>query len=125
MSPRSNDRVPGAKRTFGLVHVLPGLVTAENVVHLLALQRHLLLHLLIDLEQVRTRLAEEAHAVGLRDEPHTQASDSSILTLRPQAQTLTSGSTSRMLPQHGQKCMAASQSVVSRSLMALDYFRDQ
>ncbi|KAJ8576629.1 hypothetical protein ON010_g2584 [Phytophthora cinnamomi] len=50
---------------LGLVHVLPGLVAAQHVVHLLALQRHLLLQLVVDLEQVRARLAEEAHAVGL------------------------------------------------------------
>ncbi|GMF51524.1 unnamed protein product [Phytophthora fragariaefolia] len=51
---------------LGLVHVLPGLVAAQHVVHLLALKRHLLLHLVLDLEQVRARLAEEAHAVGLQ-----------------------------------------------------------
>jgi hypothetical protein len=96
-----------SRRTLGLVDVLPGLVAAQHVVHLLALQRHLLLHLVVDLEQVRARLAEEAHAVGLSKWTHIHVSLCATRYASRRLSIRTSGSTSRMFPQHGQKCIIA------------------
>ena len=49
----------------GLVDMLPGLRTAEHIVHLLPLQVHLLLEGLVDHEYVGAGLAEESE-IGRR-----------------------------------------------------------
>lgn len=45
---------------FGLVYVLPGVGTSEDIVDLFAVELHLVFELVLDSEHVRAGLAEEA-----------------------------------------------------------------